>query len=94
MKATEAAIDKLLNMQNTTSLKVQDISQVSSLSGDHSNKLMEVITEIRNQLNNSYSDMECIAAATEEQTATLQQIAASLQNIESTAQNLGTGSEK
>lgn len=94
VKATEAAIDKLLNMQNTTSLKVQDISQVSNLSGEHSSKLMEVITQIRNQLNNSYSDMECIAAATEEQTATLQQIAASLQNIESTAQNLGTGSEK
>lgn len=89
VKATGAAIDKLLAMQSATSLKVQDISQVSNRSGEHSSKLMEVITEIRNQLNNSYSDMECIAAATEEQTATLEQIAASLQNIESTAQDLG-----
>ncbi len=88
VKATGVAMDKLLNMQNATSFKVQDISQVSNRSGEHSTKLMEVITEIRNQLNNSYSDMECIAAATEEQTATLEQIAASLQNIESTAQDL------
>lgn len=88
VKDTGEAIDKLLAVQNATSLKVQEISQVSSRSGEHSSKLMEVITEIRNQLNNSYSDMECIAAATEEQTATLQQISAALQSIETTAQNL------
>ncbi|NLO40735.1 MAG: hypothetical protein GX115_14865 [Ruminiclostridium sp.] len=88
VKNTGEAIDKLLAVQNATSLKVQEISQVSSRSGEHSSKLMEVITEIRNQLNNSYSDMECIAAATEEQTATLQQISAALQSIESTAQSL------
>lgn len=88
VKATGVAIDKLMAMQNDTNLKVQDISQVSNRSGEHSVKLMEVITDIRKQLNNSYSDMECIAAATQEQTATLQQIAASLQNIESTAKDL------
>ena len=89
VKATGTAIDKLMAMQTATNFKVQDISQVSSRSGEHSVKLMEVITEIRKQLNNSYTDMECIAAATEEQTATMQQIAASLQNIESTAKDLG-----
>jgi methyl-accepting chemotaxis protein len=89
VKAAGDAIDKLLDMHNTTNLKVQDISQISNLSGEHSVKLMEVITEIRKQLNDSYSDMESIAAATQEQTATLQQIAASIQNIESTARDLG-----
>lgn len=89
VKATGGAMDKLLAIQNATNIKVQDINQVSSHSGEHSIKLMEVITEIHNQLNNSFSDMECIASATEEQTATLEQIAASLQSIETTAQGLG-----
>lgn len=89
VKATGIAMDKLLDIQNATNIKVQDISQVSSSSGEHSIKLMEVITEIHNQLNNSFADMESIASATEEQTATLEQIAASLQSIKITAQGLG-----
>lgn len=89
VKATGSAMDELLAIQNATNIKVQDISQVSSLSGEHSIKLMEVITEIHNQLNNSFADMESIASATEEQTATLEQIATSLQSIETTAQGLG-----
>lgn len=87
--ATGSAMDKLLAIQDATNKKVQDISQVSSRSGEHSIKLMEVITEIHNQLNNTFSDMESIASVTEEQTATLEQISASLQSIEITAQGLG-----
>lgn len=76
-------------MQNATNAKVQDISQVSSLSGEHSKKLLEVITKIKEQLTNSLTDMQSIAGATQQQTATLEQIAASLRNIEETAQSLG-----
>lgn len=89
VKATGSAMDNLLAIQDATNIKVKDISQFSSRSGEHSNKLMEVITEIHNQLNDSFADMESIASATEEQTATLEQIAASLQSIETTAKSLG-----
>ena len=49
--------------KNATNAKVQDISQVSSLSGEH-NKLLEVITKIKEQLTNSLTDMQSIAGAT------------------------------
>jgi methyl-accepting chemotaxis protein len=86
---TGTSFEQMLSMQNATNAKVQDISQVSSLSGEHSKKLLEVITKIKEQLTNSLTDMQSIAGATQQQTATLEQIAASLRNIEETAQSLG-----
>jgi len=88
VKETESAVERLLSMQNAANVKVQDISQASSLSGEHSKKLLEVITKIKEQLTGSLTDMQSIASATQQQTATLEQIAMSLHSIETTAQNL------
>jgi len=89
VRETGTAFEQMLAMQNATNAKVQDISQVSSLSGEHSKKLMEVITQIKDQLTGSLTDMQSIAGATQQQTATLEQIATSLRSIEETAQSLG-----
>jgi len=88
VRETGTAVEKLMSMQNATNEKVQDISQVSSLSGDHSKKLLEVITMIKDQLTSSLTDMQSIAGATQQQTAMLEQIASSLRSIEETAQSL------
>jgi len=88
VKETGTAVELLLSMQNAANARVQDISQVSSLSGEHSKKLLEVITKIKDQLTSSLTDMQSIASATQQQTATLEQIAMSLRSIEATAQSL------
>jgi len=88
VRETGMAFEQLLSMQNATNAKVQDISQVSSLSGEHSKKLLEVITQIKDQLTSSLTDMQSIAGATQQQTATLEQISTSLRSIEATAQSL------
>jgi methyl-accepting chemotaxis protein len=77
-----------LSLQNAANARVQDINQVSSLSGEHSKKLLDVITKIKDQVTDSLTDMQSIASATQQQTATLEQIAMSLRSIEATAHSL------
>jgi methyl-accepting chemotaxis protein len=88
LNQTGRTVEQLVLLQKDTSVKVQDISSVSSRSGEHSQNLQEVIACINQLLQISLNDMKSIAGQTQQQTATLEEIAASLQNIEKTAQDL------
>ncbi len=79
---------RLTELQNTTNDKVQEIDSASDESFSYSNKLIEVMSKINGLVKDSLSEMESIAGATEEQTATLQQISSSFSTIEDLSKEL------
>jgi methyl-accepting chemotaxis protein len=57
-------------------------------SSSHSNKLIEVISKISSLVDSSLNEIESIAGATQQQSATMEEISSSFSSIENIASDL------
>lgn len=85
---TADKFDELKHLQDVLKSKVGEIETASISSSSHSKFLTEVISKISKLVENSLSEIQNIAGATQEQAAAMQEISASFEAIESIAGDL------
>ena len=85
---TAEKFDKLKNLQDILKSKVNEIESASINSSSHSKQLTEVILKVSSLVESSLGEIESIAGATQQQSATMEEISASFSSIESIASNL------
>lgn len=85
---TADKFEEVKELQDILKAKVSEIESASRNSSSHSSLLTEVISKISSLVERSLNEMESIAGATQEQSATMEQISASFAAIEDIASGL------
>ncbi len=85
---TAGKFDELKRYQDALKSKVGEIETASVSSSSHSKYLKDVISKISSLVESSLGEIQSIAGATQEQSATMQEISASFAAIEDIASNL------
>lgn len=88
VKQTAEKFDELKGLQDILKSKVSDIESASMNSSSHSEKLIEVISKISSLVDRSLNEIESIAGATQQQSATVEEITSSFSSIENIASDL------
>lgn len=85
---TAEKFDELKELQDIMKSKVNDIESASVNSSSHSKKLIEVISKINSLVESSLNEIQSIAGATQQQSATMEEISSSFSSIENIASEL------
>lgn len=85
---TARKFDELKELQDILKSKVGDIESASVNSSSHSIRLKEVIAKINSLIDSSLNEIQSIAGATQQQSATMEEITSSFSSIESIAADL------
>lgn len=85
---TAEKFDEVKEFQDIMKSKVNDIESASVNSSSHSQKLIEVISQISTLVNSSLNEIQSIASATQQQSAVMEGITSSFSSIENIASDL------
>jgi methyl-accepting chemotaxis protein len=85
---TAGKFDELKNLQDIMKSRVNEIESASANSSSHSELLTDVISKISGLVESSLNEIQSIAGATQQQSATMEEISASFASIEDIATSL------
>ena len=88
VRTVSKSFEKLKSLQETSNIKVKEITQSSSMVSEYGHKISEMVDEIKVQTKHSLQEVESIASSTQQSSASMQEIAASFQVIDSISNEL------
>lgn len=88
VRTAGTAFETLKNLQEKSSIKVRDIYSSSRQSSEYGQRIVDIVSSIKEKTLQSLKEVETIAASTQHQSAAMEEISASFQVIDNIAGDL------